>query len=212
MPANKQNPNGFSGLARRPYRRKRGTRRGPAGHPDGEIVTDGQRQPKPEATQENIQTVAKLEQEFSEDRTAEDRVGDVVGKFAGSLIFVGLHIVYFSSWFLINSGALPGIQPFDHFPFNFLQLLVGIEAIFLFTFVLMRQNRMARQSEHRAHLGLQISWLDEKETTKGLQLIQEIARHLGIETAADDAEIEELAEDTHVENLAREVKQRLPAE
>jgi Protein of unknown function (DUF1003) len=47
-------------------------------------------------------------------------------------------------------------QAFDPFPFGFLALIVSSESVFLTIFVLIRQSRMARRSEPRSHLDLQV--------------------------------------------------------
>jgi CRP/FNR family cyclic AMP-dependent transcriptional regulator len=41
----------------------------------------------------------------------------------------------FSAWLLVNLHAIPGIEPFDPFPFNLLTTVVSLEAIFLTLFV-----------------------------------------------------------------------------
>jgi uncharacterized membrane protein len=77
-----------------------------------------------------------------------------------------------------NVCPSPGVRPFDRFPFPFLTMTVSLEAIFLGLFVLASQNRLARQSDKRSHLELQIDLLAEREMTTVLQLLQDIVRHL----------------------------------
>lgn len=57
-------------------------------------------------------------------------------------------------------------------------MTVALEAIFLALFVLASQNRLARQSDNRAHLNLQIDLLAEREMTTVLRLLMVIAKHL----------------------------------
>ena len=66
----------------------------------------------------------------------------------------------------------------------------------------MKQNRMSRREDLRAHLDLQINLLAEREMTVVLQMLQKISTRLGIQTPGD--EIEELTEETPVEALASE--------
>ena len=91
-----------------------------------------------------------------------------------------------------------------------LAMMVSLEAIFLSTFVLMKQNRMSRREDLRAHLDLQINLLAEREMTLVLQMLQKISTRLGIQTPGD--EIEELSEETPVEALASELQQKLQEE
>jgi uncharacterized membrane protein len=159
----------------------------------------------PEAVKKNIQSVARLEQEFERRRTPVDRVSDAITRFTGSVWSAVAHTALFAGWIVVNTGGVPGVTPFDPYPFSFLGLAVALEAIFLTTFVLMSQNRQDRQAEHWAHLELQVSLLAEQESTKMLQLLQRIHEYLGLKEAADDKELQELVEQTHVPTLAQEL-------
>jgi len=61
-----------------------------------------------------------------------NRVADSITRFAGSMTFVYLHIVWFASW--IGFGV-------ERYPFGLLTMIVSLEAIFLSTFVMISQNR-----------------------------------------------------------------------
>ena len=62
----------------------------------------------------------------------ENRVADQITRFAGSMKFVYLHLVWFSLW--IGLGV-------EDYPFGLLTMIVSLEAIFLSTFVMISQNR-----------------------------------------------------------------------
>lgn len=158
-----------------------------------------------EAVKKNIQSIAELEREFERRRTPVDRISDAVSRFAGSIWSVLAHAAVFTGWILVNTGRVPGVPPFDPYPFSFLALAVALEAIFLTTFVLMSQNRLDRQADRWAHLDLQISLLAEQETTKMLQMLQRIHEYLGLKEAAGDPELKELVEKTHVPTLVQEL-------
>jgi uncharacterized membrane protein len=83
---------------------------------------------------------------------------------------------WFTGWLVINTGHLFRFKPFDPYPFSFLTLVVSLEAIFLTVFVLMSQNRMARQADKRAHLDLQVDLLAEQELTVILYLLRAICQ------------------------------------
>jgi len=66
--------------------------------------------------------------------SAQNRLADRITTFAGSMIFVYVHIVWFVIWVIV--------KPFgDKFPFGLLTMIVSLEAIFLSTFVMISQNR-----------------------------------------------------------------------
>ena len=109
----------------------------------------------------------------------------------------------------LNRGWVAGFLPFDLYPFPFLSFLVGIEFIFLTTFVLMNQNLQSRREEQWAHLNLRLSMLAEHEVTKNMQMLHMICKHLGLEHPTGDHEVKELAETTSVTTLAEEISQKL---
>jgi uncharacterized membrane protein len=161
------------------------------------------------AIRRNIEAVRKLEEEFNRKRTVSDRIADAIGGFTGSFAFVAIHAVWVGAWLFWNSAG-PKEWRWDPFPFILLCMIVSTEAIFLSTFVLMKQNRMARREDLRAHLDLQINLLSEREMTLVLQLLQRISTRLGVRLFGE--EIEELVEETSVEALASELRERLPGE
>ena len=100
----------------------------------------------PDPSLTNIQAIARLEQQMLHSRSGADRIGAAITRIAGSLVFVGVHAVWFAAWIAVNAELVPGVPVFDPYPFSFLTLVVSLEAIFLAIFVLMSQNRAARGS------------------------------------------------------------------
>jgi uncharacterized membrane protein len=128
----------------------------------------------------------------------------------GSMPFLVFHVVWFAVWFLINLRALPGVSPFDPFPFGILTLIVSSEGVFLAIFILISQNRMARQSDKRAHLDLQVSILSEQEMTMMLRMQQRLCEHLGVEVDNVKEEAKQLLEETDVHRLVSTLEDKLP--
>jgi len=163
-----------------------------------------------ERVKRNIESIAQLEQAFDRRRTAVDRISDAVSGFGGSIRFIAGNAVLIFIWLLWNVLA-PAAMRFDP-NLGALQLVIAAEALFLSAFVLMSQNRQNRQTDHWAHVELQISMLAEQETTKLLQMMQSVCRCLGMDKAARDKELKQLAEPTHVEKVAEEVGKARQAE
>ncbi len=126
-------------------------------------------------------------------RPTQDRLADAITRFTGSMRFVYLHLVLFGLWIAINLSVLPFIPRFDE-SFVVLAMVASVEAIFLSTFVLISQNRMAAVSHRRAELDLQISLLAEHEISRVIVLATQMAERMGIEDA-QDPELAELARD-----------------
>src|SRR3954462_9979064 len=73
-------------------------------------------------------------------------------------------------------------------------MVASVEAIFLSTFVLITQNRMAAAADQRADLDLQISLLAEHEITKLAAVVTDLAAKLGVENQTD-REFQEVKQD-----------------
>jgi uncharacterized membrane protein len=158
-----------------------------------------------ELTARNVETIVELEASSQKHRTLGDRAADKISAFCGSITFVWVHLVWFTLWLLWNAGAT-GLKPFDPFPFNFLTLIVSLEAIFLSTFILVSENRQARVSERRSHLDLQINLLSEQENTKMLQLLREIAVKVGVDPS-NHPDISVLEQATRPEALVAQIEE-----
>jgi uncharacterized membrane protein len=62
----------------------------------------------------------------------ENRVSDQITRFAGSMRFVYIHVIWYGSWIIYRV---------EDYPFGLLTMIVSLEAIFLTTFVLISENR-----------------------------------------------------------------------
>jgi uncharacterized membrane protein len=161
-------------------------------------------------TQYNIDAIAKLEHDAHGRRNLSERMSDVITKLVGSMGFLLAQVVFIACWTLINLHLLPGIGAFDPFPFGVLALVVSAEGVFLTTFVLISQNRMARQSERRSHLDLQVGMLSEQELTTVLQMLQKLCQHVGVNVDSSRQEVQAFSETTDVHKLASELEDKLP--
>src|SRR6202158_6444583 len=161
-------------------------------------------------TQYNIDAIAKLEHDALDRRTATERVSDVITKLVGNMGFLLAHLILISSWSLVNLHVIPGLKAFDPFPFGVLALVVSSESVFLTIFVLISQNRMARQSERRSHLDLQVGMLAEQELTMMLQMLQKLCHHTGVDVQSAALQVQGFSKTTDVHKLASELEERLP--
>jgi uncharacterized membrane protein len=161
-------------------------------------------------TQQNIETIAKLEHDALSRRTTTERVSELVTKLVGNMGFLLFQLLLISGWILINLHVLPGLKPFDPFPFGVLALLVSSEGVFLTVFVLITQSRMARQSDRRSHLGLQVNMLSEQELTTILQMLQKLCQHMGVNVESSRQEVQSFSKTTEIHKLASELEDKLP--
>lgn len=152
----------------------------------------------------NIQTLLQRRRTEERKKGIQERLADGITAFTGSMTFVYIHLLLFGLWIITNLGWLP-LPRFDP-SFVMLAMLASVEAIFLSTFVLISQNRMAALADQRADLDLQISLLAEHEVTRLLVLVTSIAERMGIEEA-HDPELDELHQDVAPEQVLDRIEE-----
>ncbi len=162
--------------------------------------------------QEHIALVAKHEQDFLAKRSKAERVTDAIATFAGSLTFVAIHVVLFVCWIGVNSARVGSIVHFDPRPYSELGTLVGLEAILLASFILMRQARLGRRADERDHLMLQLLLLMEREITAVLGMDRHIASRMGLTEEANETDVQQLSGRTSIEDVTQAIERDLPAQ
>lgn len=155
----------------------------------------------PKFVHDNIDAVIEAEQEAEESRSISEIVYEFVAGLIGTLGFVIAQFVGVFTWIAINEGVLPSIPPFDRYPFHLLGGVLALEGVLIAAFVLMRQNRMSRMADRRAHLDLQINLMTERETTKIISMLLEISDRLDIQHKVLDDESRQLSRLTTIESL-----------
>jgi uncharacterized membrane protein len=153
----------------------------------------------------NIDALADVRQKLEEDKTRQEKLADAITAFTGSMAFLYVHALFFGAWILVNTRAIPGLAPFDPFPFVMLAMIASVEAIFLSTFVLISQKRMASLSSRRDELDVQISLLAEHEVTRLIGMVEALMQHHGVPLPAAE-EIEELKRDVRPERVLPEIE------
>jgi uncharacterized membrane protein len=138
----------------------------------------------------NIEALRRRRSDEEAKAGAEQRLAQAITRFSGSMRFVYFHFLVYGAWILANLGWLPGVRPWDP-TFVVLAMVASVEAIFLSTFILITQNRMAAAADRRAELDVQISLLAEAEITKLVELVSEIAAQMEV-PVAEQQDIEEM--------------------
>ncbi|WP_246590375.1 DUF1003 domain-containing protein [Rhizobium lentis] len=158
----------------------------------------------------NISALIRRRAEDEKALSRQERLAQVMTNFAGSMVFVYIHAAAFSLWIVVNLGWLPIFPPFDP-SLVILAMAASVEAIFISTFVLISQNRMAAEDDKRADLSLQISLLNEHETTRLVAMVAAIAEKLGVETEVAPHEIDEMKKDVPPEVVMEEIERQQPS-
>jgi len=98
-------------------------------------------------------------------KSLENRTSDQITRFAGSMQFVYLHIIWFAAWILLGV---------EHYPFGLLTMIVSLEAIFLSTFVMISQNRADEKRQVLADHQWQTVQEEDQQNQQLLELSNQI--------------------------------------
>lgn len=153
----------------------------------------------------NIRNIIQLRLKASQEQSFHDRIADAITSFSGRMLFLYLHIAWFSAWILCNTGQV-GIRPFDPFPYQYLTMSVALESILLSTFMLISQELLRKKVERRADLDLHMGLITEHELTRVLQMLRAIQDKMGI-TNDEDSNLadEDLLMETRPEDVLAEI-------
>src|ERR1700761_9111698 len=125
------------------------------------------------ASSENEQLKSSLN--FTKTRT--DKLAVFIINLFGSITFLLACLLFLAIWISWNTHLIPGVRPFDPFPFSTLEMAVSIFAIILSISVLINQNRQGRIEKIREQVEFEINVRAESEVTKVLNMLHDLHRH-----------------------------------
>ncbi|RJX32842.1 MAG: DUF1003 domain-containing protein [Oxalobacter sp.] len=128
---------------------------------------------------QNIESILAFYAREEQCVTRSQRMLETVLDSLGRPIYLGVVVLFCAIWILANVLLdIFGKKPFDVPPFFGLQGIVGLMSLLIMIVVLVKQNRLARIEERRAHLELQINLLTEHKTAKLIKLLMELRRDM----------------------------------
>jgi uncharacterized membrane protein len=141
-------------------------------------------------------------------RSVIEKSADFLTEIFGTMSFLILNIVWFTVWIILNAKIIPGLKPFDPFPFGFLTMAVSLEAIGLSIIVLISQNRAAHIEDLRQETDLQINVQSEEELTKVLELLKLLLEksHINLDK---DKELKHMLEPSNMEQMEEDLEQEM---
>ena len=98
-------------------------------------------------------------------QNTENRIADTITRFAGSMPFVYVHVIWFTAWIALRV---------EHYPYGLLTMIVSLEAIFLSTFVMISQNRADEKRQVLADSEWQKVQAEERQNEQLLDLSNQI--------------------------------------
>jgi uncharacterized membrane protein len=113
----------------------------------------------------NIQQPALLEHAVKRAENVQNRIADRITRFAGSMAFIYISIIWFTLWIVLKV---------EKFPYGLLTMIVSLEAIFLSTFVMISQNRADEKRQVLADNQWKIVQAEEAQNEQLIQLTEKI--------------------------------------
>ncbi len=98
-------------------------------------------------------------------QNAQNRIADTITRFAGSMPFVYVHMIWFTAWIALGV---------ERYPYGLLTMIVSLEAIFLSTFVMISQNRADEKRQVLADNEWQKVQAEERQNDQLLSLSSQI--------------------------------------
>jgi uncharacterized membrane protein len=133
-------------------------------------------------------------------RSRSDRIAVFLTHAFGSMKFLCVSLILFLVWITWNLNFLPGLKPFDPYPFTMLIMIVTLFSIILSVSVLINQKREGKMNSIRQQIEFEVNVHAETEITKVLEMLHEIQKKLGINITTD-TELEEMKETLDIGQL-----------
>jgi uncharacterized membrane protein len=158
---------------------------------------------------QNIETILAFYKREDEKIGRAQRLLEHFSVFMGSPRSVACILLFVMLWIAVDLlGPRVGWVEFDPPPFFWLQGVVGLGALLTATVVLIKQERLSRFEEQRAHLHLQVTLLTERKASKIIDLIEELRRDLPMVQDRHDPESAVLQEPTHPDRVLAAMDER----
>lgn len=159
------------------------------------------------ALNRNIEAIHQVRQNADESRRVDQKFVDHVATFLGSLKNLYLHLFIYGFFvFYLAFNRPEAIKSWLDFLFS-VTSVAGGEALFLTIFILINQRRMNGLERINSDLHLQMSLLMEHEITRLVQMTEQIALRLGINSKAHASDIEEIKKDIHPDQVMQKILQ-----
>lgn len=159
-------------------------------------------------TGQNEETVKSIKAKANEKRSFIEVVIDRTTAIFGSHIFLFANVLVFITWIIINTGLIPGVKPFDRFPFSLLTTAVSLEAIVVTILVLTSQNRASKVADLREEVQLQVNILMEEEITRMMEMLVLLLQKNNI-PIPEDKRLQELLRETDIGNIEKSMEKQI---
>ncbi|MDQ2731032.1 MAG: DUF1003 domain-containing protein [Armatimonadota bacterium] len=128
---------------------------------------------------QSVETIADLHERTERRVDRHQRAVETASSWLGRPAVIHATITLIVLWITANLLMIRyNLTPFDAPPFYWLQTIGSLCALLMTMVVVTTQNRLAKITERRSQLDLQIGLLSEQKVTKLISLIEELRRDL----------------------------------
>jgi uncharacterized membrane protein len=131
----------------------------------------------PAHIEDTIRAIAKLHADHDRGATATERLVELLTANLARPSFIGALTIVVGLWVGGNLTWMAfGHDMIDPPPFNWLQGLLTLAAVYMTGLILSTQRRADRLASHREQLTLELAILAEQKSAKTIQLLEELRR------------------------------------
>jgi uncharacterized membrane protein len=152
----------------------------------------------------NLKSYVEFEREWS------SLVARFLTKFFGSAWFLNANIIFILVWIVWNLGWIPGLRPFDPYPFLLMPMIASLSAMLLAIVVLINQNEQGKMADIRQRIDFEVNVRAETEITKILKMLDAFNGRLGIIKA--DEELEKMKEKIDIAEIKGDIERGIEKE
>ncbi len=112
--------------------------------------------------------------EIDQKTTLSNRIADKVAAFGGSWKFILSFLGFILLWMILNVAQL-FVQPFDHYPYQFLNLVLAVLASLQAPFIMMSQNRQSSKDRLSSQVDYEVNLKNEMGIEQALRKLDAIS-------------------------------------
>jgi uncharacterized membrane protein len=131
----------------------------------------------PAHIEDTIRAIAKLHADHREEAGCLQQLVERLTAWIGRPQFIAALTVVIGLWIVGNVGILiSGKAPWDEPPFAWLQVALGLLALYVTILILTTQRREDELASYREQLTLELATLSERKSAKIIALLEEMRR------------------------------------
>ena len=160
----------------------------------------------PPHVEQTVRAVENLHVAHHESATTIDRLLERVRAIVSHNALLGALVLFILAWIGANL-YLPGKSAFDPPPFEYLELILAITAVFVTILILSTQTRADLLAGHREQLILQLSFVSEQKLGKIIALLEELRQDSPQIKDRDDPEAQQMKESVNPDAVSEALRE-----